>query len=204
MSTNGEPGRGGFYHGLTKFLACFVLILCLPLFLLVFIGQSLYLPIDFIVYSFSRFKKETGIGYSFYASGKSLVKLYNVVKKNSLPLEFVKHEGAEGGYFISEDRLFICNSPAIHFVEEQGGLCLHPEHSERDDCKYISISEYLDICLREHNELCPDRPLSKATIVAKVGEIEPEAVGAARESADIAVFGGSRELRDKIIALSAK
>ena len=198
-----EKNRSGFYVWFTKFLACVVLLLALPIFIIVVIAEGLYLPIDFIIYSFSGFKRETGIGYSFYISGKTVVKLYKAVKKNSLPLEFVS-DGKSGGSFVFRDKLLICDAPAIHYDEDLGGLCLHSDHKESEECRYVSLQDYISERIEAHNTVNPEKACTLAVIIAKKAEIEPEALSYAKAVPALTVYKGRGELLAAVSSVIAE
>ena len=87
---------------LRKIGECFSLLLALPLILLFVLYILLELPVDYIRYRRSLYRKETGEKAGWWAYNEH-IRLYDIIKTNDLPLTFLRNTADDTnghGYWI--------------------------------------------------------------------------------------------------------
>lgn len=93
-----------------------VIVLCLPLMLLVLVGQILYTPIDYIKFKRSRYQKDFPHKYSFACGVHPDNEVYTLIQENHLPIEYIKwnEDYDMHGYFLCGDSLLNFTEPFFY------------------------------------------------------------------------------------------
>ncbi len=125
-------------------------IIVLPFILIYFIFKFIMTPIDYIKYKRSRYQQDFPHKYSWLATPHTDNEVYTVIKKNNLPIEYIKwrEEYDLNGYFIYKDILLVFVEP-FFFDEERGLWLIWPENSFEEESEDIDDEDYenTDDCL---------------------------------------------------------
>ncbi len=117
----------------TTILVWVVIALCIPLMLLVLLGQFLLTPITYIRFKKSRYQKDFPRKFSLFCGVHPDNEVYTIVKKNDLPVEYIKYNEDYDlfGYFVSGDILLNFTEP--FFYDEKKKVWLFwPGEAERE------------------------------------------------------------------------
>jgi hypothetical protein len=80
-------------------------ILCVLVFSIVCIGYLFYIPFDFIYYRKTPYYKDFKVKYRCFLTSGLVLNLYNRIKKDNLPIEYVKYNDFE--YFIKDNTVLL-------------------------------------------------------------------------------------------------
>lgn len=83
------------------------IIIGVPIILIVCIGYLLSIPFDIIRYHRMPYYKELKKKYEFFITSSNVVKIYNRIVKEQLPIEYVKNNDYE--YFIKDGQVLLCS-----------------------------------------------------------------------------------------------
>ena len=110
---------------LTFVIMLFFVILLIPM----MIGYFLYVPFDIIRYHRMPYYKDTKEKYRFFITSRSLVKVYNLIKKNNLSISYVENENFE--YFIKDGTVLLCDwIESAEIFDEKDGEWVYSDASE--------------------------------------------------------------------------
>ena len=117
----------------TTLLVWVVIALCIPLMLLVLLGQFLLTPITYIRFKKSRYQKDFPRKFSLFCGVHPDNEVYTAVKENELPVEYVKwgEDYDLHGYFVSGDILLNFTEPFFYDEKKQAWL-FWPGEEERE------------------------------------------------------------------------
>ena len=76
------------------------IIIGVPITLVVCVGYLLFVPFDIIRYHRMPYYKDFKIKYQFFITSRDVVKIYNRIVREQLPIEYVKNNDFE--YFVKE------------------------------------------------------------------------------------------------------
>lgn len=110
-------------------------ILLMPVLLLLFLWNTVKTPIDYIKYKLSRYYKDTHEKYTWLCGFSDRIKLYDVIKKEDLPVEYHRcgqHHPAGYGYFIYKDILILTDFAPVCFDAEQNRWTVEIEDEYKD------------------------------------------------------------------------
>ena len=80
--------------------------MCVPLFLIACIGYLLFVPFDIIRYHSMPYYKDFRNKYQFFITSRDIVKIYNRIVREKLPIEYIKNNDFE--YFIKDNQVLLC------------------------------------------------------------------------------------------------
>ena len=117
----------------TTILVWVVITLCMPLMLLVLLGQLLLTPITYIRFKKSRYQKDFPRKFSLFGGVHPDNEVYTAVKENELPVEYIKwgEDYDLHGYFVSGDVLLNFTEPFFYDEKKQAWL-FWPGEEERE------------------------------------------------------------------------
>lgn len=84
----------------------FAVIISVPILLIVCTGYLLFVPFDIIRYHKMPYYKDSKIKYEFFLTSSDVVRIYNRIVREHLPIEYVKNNDFE--YFVKDDQVFLC------------------------------------------------------------------------------------------------
>lgn len=118
----------------TTILLWVVITLCIPLMLLVFLGQFLLTPITYVRFKKSRYQKDFPRKFSPFCGVHPDNEVYTVVKENELPVEYINcsEDYDLFGYFVSGDTLLNFTEPFFYDEKKQEWL-LWPGNAEDEN-----------------------------------------------------------------------
>ncbi len=92
---------------LTMLLHGLALIIIVPIILILVIGYLIYLPFDIIRYHKMPYYKDFKVKYCLFLTSRDVVKLYNRIVKERLPIEYVNYNDFE--YFVKDNQVLLCD-----------------------------------------------------------------------------------------------
>ena len=82
------------------------IIIGLPILLVVCIGYLLFVPFDIIRYHRMPYYKDFKNKYQFFITSRDVVKIYNRIVREQLPIEYIKNKNFE--YFVKDGQVLLC------------------------------------------------------------------------------------------------
>ena len=82
------------------------LIILIPVLLVIGVGYLLFVPFDIIRYHKMSYYKDFKKKYEFFLTSSDVVKIYNRIVKEQLPIEYVKNNDYE--YFVKDGQVLLC------------------------------------------------------------------------------------------------
>lgn len=114
---------------LEKILTCVVMLFFVILLIPMTLGYFLFVPFDIFRYHQMPYYKDTKEKYRFFTTSRSVVKAYNHIKKNNLPISYVENENFE--YFIKDGTVLLCDwIDSTEIFEEKDGEWLYSDAAE--------------------------------------------------------------------------
>lgn len=114
---------------LTAISKVLVFILLLPFLLITGVVLLLRLPFDYVAYKRSFYYRDYGLKYTFLAGMSAYIKLYEIIRRASLPIQYVRApENGEVyamhgyGYFLRHEVLILPDLGAVWY--EDGDWCM--------------------------------------------------------------------------------
>jgi len=77
-----------------------------PITLVVCVGYLLFVPFDIIHYHRMPYYKDFKIKYHFFITSRDVVKIYNHIVREQLPIEYIKNNDFE--YFVKDGQVLLC------------------------------------------------------------------------------------------------
>lgn len=150
----------------SKLEQALILLLLLPVILLMCIWAIIFTPFDIIKYHSSKFYRDTRIKYHWLASIYPHIRLYNLIKKENLPIAHYRFEGEYGwrSYFKYRDILIIYDYD-VRYDEEIGGWAVS-EEGDHGSVLHSSVEEAVGREIQDFNNLMQAEPAQKAVILA--------------------------------------
>lgn len=119
-----------------------LLVLLTPFLLLGAILALLYIPVDHIRYKRSHYYKDFGLRYHVFVGISPYYRLYEVIKKNDLPIRYIKTTGdgehIAHGYFLYGDTLIFNDFSNVYYNDDEN-LWVY----EFED-RWISVDEMIE------------------------------------------------------------
>ena len=97
-------------------------IILTPIVCIILLLLLLWTPIDYIKYKFSRYYKDTKEKYSWMCAVSCYVRLYDLIKKENLPIEYHRCNDSHVtgyGYFVYKDVLILNDYELSYDPEKQ-------------------------------------------------------------------------------------
>ena len=82
------------------------IIIGVPITLVVCVGYLLFVPFDIIRYHRMPYYKDFKIKYQFFITSGDVVKIYNRIVREQLPIEYIKNNDFE--YFVKDGQVLLC------------------------------------------------------------------------------------------------
>ena len=209
---------------LTAFFLTVIFLLFLPFFLLYLLFKLLMTPLDYLNYKTSLYQKDFPHKYSWLREPHIDNDAYTAIKKNNIPIEYVKwsEDYDIGGYFFYKDVLLNFSEPFFFDEKEKTFLCLpdadnddysdeeeletangaeqgqqEEENNEDEGC--LTVEKVKELIFNEIKEKIPERECNKILFFYSQKTAEKmykvEAIEAMREREDFIVYRKS-ELAD--------
>lgn len=90
----------------------------MPIILIVCIGYLLFVPFDIIRYHRMPYYKDFKIKYQFFITSRDIVKIYNRIVREQLPIEYFINNDFE--YFVKDDQVLLCGWSYEGFEQVDG------------------------------------------------------------------------------------
>ncbi len=148
-----------------------LLILCTPLFLLLGLGLLVFLPVDYVKYRRSLFYKDTKQKYQAYGGTTAFVKLYDIIQRAELPIQFVCHPtyNLANNYFYYKNTLIV-HDWTPHFDKEQATWVAWPPSREHSG-DAVDMPAVFQIELEEFNKNPGHPPCDWAVVLVPRSEL---------------------------------
>lgn len=107
-------------NSISKFKQWVFILFCLPFVVLLCIFGLIYLPVDCLKYFNSAYYRNTKEKYHLFSGLSSCFKLYNIINKNRIPIEFYRDTNVKtiiSGYFAYKN-VMISNDNPFSYDEE--------------------------------------------------------------------------------------
>ena len=125
------------------------IIVAVPITMVVCIGYLFFVPFDIIRYHRMPYYKDFKNKYRFFITSRDVVKIYNRIAKEQLPIEYIKNNDFE--YFVKDGQVLLCGWSYEGF-EQVDGECFFIFDSECDTKMPMeeTIGNYKDLLKTEH------------------------------------------------------
>lgn len=94
------------------------IIIGVPITLVVCVGYLLFVPFDIIRYHRMPYYKDFKIKYQFFITSRDVVKIYNRIVREQLPIEYIKNNDFE--YFVKDGQVLLCGWGYDRFEQVDG------------------------------------------------------------------------------------
>lgn len=103
------------------------IIVSVPIFLIVCVGYLFFVPIDIIRYHRMPYYKDLKNKYQFFITSRDIVKIYNRIVREQLPIKYFKNNDFE--YFLKDEQVLLCGYGYYRFKKLNGEwfFCLDGE-----------------------------------------------------------------------------
>ena len=91
---------------LNSVLAWLIILLIVPIVIVLGIGYLFFVPFDIIRYHRMPYYKDFKIKYQFFITSRDVVKIYNRIVREQLPIEYIKNNDFE--YFVKDGQVLLC------------------------------------------------------------------------------------------------
>lgn len=95
-----------------------VILIGIPIFLIVCVGYLLFVPFDIIRYHRMPYYQDFKIKYQFFITSMDMVKLYNRIVREQLPIEYFKNNDFE--YLVKDGQVLLCGWGYMGFEQVDG------------------------------------------------------------------------------------
>ena len=148
-------------------------ILMFPLFIIGSIALMLYVPVDFIRYRRSAFYRDTHHKYERFIGNAMWFRLYEIMRKDNLPLSFHLHSTDEDttGYFCYKDTLLAMDWPLEYAPNQQEWFVLY-DNEDHEPC--TPMSEALELELNAFHKNTGKAECHRAVVLANLEYIADE------------------------------
>jgi len=83
------------------------IIIGIPILLIACVGYLLFVPFDVIRYHRMPYYKDFKNKYHFFITSRDVVKIYNRIIREQLPIEYIKNNDFE--YFVKDGQVLLCD-----------------------------------------------------------------------------------------------
>ena len=184
---------------LGKILEVFLWIIAIPTVLVVGLALFLYTPIDMIKYRRSAFYRDTHHKYEPFIGNAMWFRLYEIMRKDNLPLSFQLHSTDEDtrGYFHYRDTLLAMDWPLEYAADHKEWFVLY-DNEDHEPC--TPMSEALELELNAFHKNTGNAECHRAVVLADMEYIADEDRPHLVECPDILPYDGKKDLSRAIRA----
>ncbi|MBR5272347.1 MAG: hypothetical protein IKU25_03000 [Clostridia bacterium] len=171
-----------------------LLALVLSIFVLIF-----YVPIDYVKYKRSLYCKNTNQKYRLFMGTNPEVVLYDIVYKNSLPIEYVaapEKSEREIGWFVYNNTLIIPSCYDFSFDSEKNQWFYECENES-----FLTLDEYMEVEISDVNKFFDRIICDKAIVLIKRGQISRSDTELAEKDERFLIY--DKKVEDVIYAFCA-
>lgn len=139
---------------LSKIGEIFLTIILLPFTFLAGLVLVLYIPIDFIKCHRSNYYRDTKSKYQMYLSITLNFKIYNIIKSENLPIQYLKAKDLLNWKFYYKNTLILTDSVIgkIQFDKKQNSWFIGEPSDDDDADKYLNVETFIKEELEEFNK----------------------------------------------------
>ena len=184
---------------LGKILEVFLWIIAIPTVLVLGLALFLYTPIDMIKYRRSAFYRDTHHKYERFIGNAMWFRLYEIMRKDNLPLSFHLHSTDEDtrGYFYYRDTLLTMDWPMEYAPNQQEWFVLY-DNEDHEPC--TPMSEALELELNAFHKNTGKAECHRAVVLADLEYITDEDHPHLAGCPDILPYQGKKDLSRAIRA----
>lgn len=95
-----------------------IILICSPIALIVCVICLLFVPFDIIRYHKMPYYKDFKIEYHFFITSRDIVRLYNRIVRERLPIEYFRNDDFE--YFVKDGQVLLCGWSYDGFEQTDG------------------------------------------------------------------------------------
>ena len=178
---------------LSKIFEIFLWIVAVPFAIIAGLALFLYTTIDFIRYRRSAFYRDTHHKYERFIRNAMWFQLYEIMRKNDLPLSFHLHSTDEDttGYFCYKDSLLAMDWPMEYAPNQQEWFVLY-DNEDHEPC--TPMSEALELELNAFHKTTGNAECHRAVVLADIENIREEDRPYLAEFSDILPYQGKKDL----------
>ena len=178
---------------LSKIFEIFLWIVAVPFAIIAGLALFLYTPIDFIRYRCSAFYRDTHHKYERFIRNAMWFQLYEIMRKDNLPLSFHLHSTDEDtrGYFYYRDTLLAMDWPMEYAPNQQEWFVLY-DNEDHEPC--TPMSEALELELNAFHKNTGNAECHRAVVLADIENIREEDRPYLAECPDILPYQGKKDL----------
>ena len=178
---------------LSKILEVFLWIIAIPTVIIAGIALLLYTPIAIFKYRRSAFYRDTHHKYEMFIRNAMWFQLYEIMRKNDLPLRFHLHSTDEDtrGYFYYRDTLLTMDWPMEYAPNQQEWFVLY-DNEDHEPC--TPMSEALELELNAFQENIGKADCLRVVLLADINDIPEEDRPRLAECPDILPSDGKKDL----------
>ncbi len=138
----------------------FITILFIPVVILFLLWLLIVTPIDYFKYKRTRYYKDTKEKYSWLCTSSYYITLYELIKKENLPIDYYRCNDMFAGYgfFVYKD-IIILNDYELCYDEERNIFT-----AEIED-EYVDIRDDVENTINECNKLLKKDVCKKAIVL---------------------------------------
>ena len=166
-----------------------VIILTPVILLMALVGT----PIDFIRYRRSAFYRDTHHKYDLFLGTTTWIRLYEIMRRDNLPLDFHLHSTDEDttGYFRYRDTLLALDWPMEYAPNQQKWFVLY-DNEDHEPC--TPMSEALELELNAFHKNTGATDCHRAVVLADIENIAEEDRPYLTGYPDILPYRGKKDL----------
>ena len=178
---------------LSKIFEIFLWIVAVPFAIIAGIALLLYTPIAIFKYRRSAFYRDTHHKYEMFIRNAMWFQLYEIMRKNDLPLSFHLHSTDEDtrGYFYYRDTLLAMDWPMEYAPNQQEWFVLY-DNEDHEPC--TPMSEALELELNAFHKNTGNAECHRAVVLADMEYIADEDRPHLAECLDILPYRGKKDL----------
>ena len=178
---------------LNKIFEIFLWIIAIPTVLVAGLALFLYTPIDMIKYRRSAFYRDTHHKYERFIGNAMWFRLYEIMRKDNLPLSFHLHSTDEDttGYFCYKDTLLAMDWPLEYAPNQQEWFVLY-DNEDHEPC--TPMSEALELELNAFHKNTGVNECHRAVVLADLEYIADEDRPHLAECPNIITYQGKKDL----------
>ena len=178
---------------LSKIFEIFLWIVAVPFAIIAGLALFLYAPIDIIRYRRSAFYRDTHCKYEWFIGNAMWFQLYEIMRKDNLPLSFHLHSTDEDtrGYFYYRDTLLAMDWPMEYAPNQQEWFVLY-DNEDHEPC--TPMSEALELELNAFHKNTGNAECHRAVVLADMEYIADEDRPHLAECPDILPYQGKKDL----------
>ena len=178
---------------LSKIFEIFLWIVAVPFAIIAGIALLLYTPIGIFKYRRSAFYRDTHHKYEMFIRNAMWFQLYEIMRKNDLPLSFHLHSTDEDtrGYFYYRDTLLAMDWPLEYAAGHKEWFVLY-DNEDHEPC--TPMSEALELELNAFHKNTGNAECHRAVVLADMEYIADEDRPHLAECPDILPYQGKKDL----------